>query len=150
MQETFDLSAYAGQTAFFRFLYITDWASNEAGFYVDDVVIADASGTPFSDGLEVGSGNWVLDGWTRTTGLAVNDWALTFINPIYTGGKFAGYAIQDDSIYPDGDYQVDHTILNTQNLNRDQVTIILSNHLPEETSFPASYQLLVEKGDASK
>ena len=49
-----------------------------------------------------------------------------------------------------GDYQVDLTALDTLALNRDKVTIVVSNHLPEATSFPAPYRLLVEKGDASE
>jgi immune inhibitor A len=149
VEETFDLSAYAGQAAQFRFLYVTDWATNEAGFYVDDVVVADDSGTLLSDDLEGGSGNWALDGWVHTTGLAENDWELTFVNPIYETGKFSHYDIQDDNIFVDGDYQWDSTALDTLALNRDEVTIIVSNHLPEATSFPAHYLLLVEKGDAS-
>ncbi len=150
VEETFDLSAYTGQSAHFRFLYVTDWATNETGFYVDDVLIADDGGTLFSDDLEGGSGNWTLGGWEYTTGLAENDWELTFINPVYQKGKFSGYQIQDDNIYLDGKYQRDLTTLDTLNLNRDQVTIVVSNHLPEATSFPAPYLLLVEKGNASK
>jgi hypothetical protein len=148
VEETFDLSDYAGQTAFFRFLYVTDWATNETGFYVDDIAITDGTGTLLADDLEGGSGNWALAGWEHTSGLATNDWALTFINPVYTQGVFSHFAIQDDNIYVDGTYQRDLTTLNTQYLNRNQVTIILSNHLPEETSFPASYRLLVKKGSA--
>ena len=149
VEETFDLSAYAGQTALIRFLYVTDWATVESGFYVDDVVIADGGGVLFADDLEGGSGNWVLGGFQYTTGLAVNDWELTFVNPVYKNGKFAHYQIQDDQIYVDGTYQRDLTLLDTLNLNNDVVTIVLSNHLPEDTSFPATYRLLVEKGDAS-
>ena len=154
VDETFDLSAYDGKTVLLRFLYVTDWATVEAGFYVDDVVIADASGTLLSDGLETGSANWTLGGWECTTGLADNDWELTFINPIYKNGKFSGYEIQDDNIYLDDtglvDYQRDLTVLDTLRLSNDKVTIVLSNHLPEKTSFPARYRLLVEKGDASQ
>jgi len=154
VEETFDLSGNEGETALFRFLYVTDWATVETGFYVDDVVIEDDDGMLLSDDLEGGSGNWVLGGFEYTTGLAVNDWALTFINPIYDRGKFAGYDIQDDEIFvaagSDGNlYQWDFTTLDTLNLNRDEVTIVVSNHLPEDTSFPAGYLLLVEKGDAS-
>ena len=148
VEETFDLSAYDGETALFRFLYVTDWATVETGFYVDDVLITDDSGTLLADDLESGSGNWVLNGFEYTTGLAENDWELTFLNPVYYRGKFSELKITDDNIYPDGVFQRDLTTLNTQNLNRDQVTIIVSNHLPEETSFPAFYQLLAEKGDA--
>jgi hypothetical protein len=148
-EETFDLSAYAGQNASFRFLYVTDWATVETGFYVDDIVIGDDSGTLFADDLEAGGGNWVLDGWQYTTGLAVNDWELTFVNPVYDSGQFSAYEIQDDNAFVSGEYQWDFTALGTLGLNNDAVTIVLSNHLPEETSFPAHYLLLVEKGDAS-
>jgi len=150
VEEMFDLSAHAGETALFRFLYVTDWATTETGFYVDDILIIDDSGTLLDDDLEGGSGNWVLGGWEYTTGLAENDWELTFINPVYEKGKFSGYEILDDNMYLDGDYQRDLTTLDTLSLNRDQVTIIVSNHLPEEMSFPAPYLLLVEKGDAGK
>lgn len=149
VQETFDLSAYDGQTALFRFLYVTDWATVETGFYVDDIVVADDGGTLFEDDLEGGSGNWALDGWQYTTGLAQNDWQLTFINPMYVRGRFASYEIVDSTIIEDGGYQWDFTTLDTLALNRDVVTIIVSNHLPEDTSFPAHYLLLVEKGNAS-
>jgi immune inhibitor A len=150
VEETFDLSAYAGQNVLLRFLYVTDWATTEQGFYVDDITVADDSGTLLADDLEGGAGNWVLGGWEYTTGLATNDWALTFINPIYEKGKFSSYGIQDGNIYVDGLFQRDATTLDTLNLNRDAVTIVLSNHLPEQSPFAASYRLLVEKGDARK
>ena len=150
MEESFDLSAYAGQLALFRFLYVTDWATNESGFYIDDVVVADDGGIIFSDDLESGSGNWVLDGFEYTTGLAENDWELTFINPIYDRGKFSDYEFVDSAVVPDGNYQWDFTTLDTSDVQNDVATIIMSNHLPENTSFPASYQLLVEKGNAGK
>jgi hypothetical protein len=148
VQMTFDLSAYAGQSVLLRFMYITDWATEENGFYVDDIAVTDGSGTLFDDGLEGGSGNWVLEGWERTTGLAINDWSLTFINPIYTKGKFSQFGISYDNIYTDGPYQRDSTTINTQYLYSDFATIILSNHLPEATQFPADYRLLVMKGNA--
>jgi hypothetical protein len=148
VEETFDLSAYDGMSVLLRFVYATDWAYTEAGFYVDDVVVSDDGGVVLSDDLEAGSGNWLLDGFEYTTGLAENDWGLTFINPVYVRGRFSEYEIYYDSMYPDGDYQRDLTSFGTLGLNRDEVTIILSNHQPEGTSFAANYLLLVEKGDA--
>jgi hypothetical protein len=150
VQETFDLSAYEGESILVRFLYVTDWATELTGFYVDEITITDDSETLLTDGLESGSDNWVLDGWTRTTGFVVNDWQLTFINPQYVKGKFGGYQIQYDSKYVAGNYQYDTTTLNTLSLNKDVVTIILSNHQPEDQSFPAPYRLLVSSGNARK
>jgi hypothetical protein len=150
VEESFDLSAYAGQSVLLRFLYITDWATTEAGFYVDDIVVTDATETLLQDDLESGSGTWDLDGWQHTTGLAENDWAMTLLNPQYVKGKFEGIEIVDAEIVSDAEYQRSSETLDTSLLNREQVTIVLSNRLPEATSFPAAYRLLVEKGNAKK
>jgi immune inhibitor A len=149
VQETFDLSAYEGEEVLVRFLYVTDWATELTGFFVDEIAITDTNGTLFSDGLESGSSNWVLDGWQRTTGLVDNDWQLTFINPQYDKGKFTGLEIQNSSMYPDDGYQYDSTTLSTLALGKDVVTIILSNHQPEDQSFAAGYRLLVSTGTAA-
>lgn len=149
-EETFDLSAWEGQSVLFRFLYMTDWAYNEAGFYVDDVTLSDSGGLILFDDFEGGSDNWVLDGFLHTTGLAKNDWALTFVNPRYMLGKYAGYDLTDVMPHADGIYQRAFTTLDTSRLNRDDVTVVLSNRLPEETSFAADWRLFVTKGSASK
>ena len=85
--EGFDLSAYAGQSVLIRFLYLTDWSYNEDGFYVDEIAIVDDSGTIFADDLEWSGDAWDFDGWLRTTGLAQNDWGLTFLNAQYPNGS---------------------------------------------------------------
>ncbi|OGN97270.1 MAG: hypothetical protein A2Z77_08615 [Chloroflexi bacterium RBG_13_51_36] len=148
VQETFDLSAYAGESVLVRFLYVTDWATELTGFFVDEIAVTDTDGTVFADGLESGSGYWVLEGWQCTTGLVTNDWQLTFVNPQYDKGKFTGLEIQNDSVFTSGDYQYDLTQLNTSALGSDVVTIIVSNHQPEDQSFAAMYRLLVSKGTA--
>lgn len=148
--ETFDLSAYEGESVLVRFLYLTDWATELTGFFVDEIAVTDGTGTLLADGLESGSGNWVLEGWQRTTGLVANDWQLTFINPQYADGKFTGLEIQNSSVYTQGNYQYDLTTLNTVALGSDVVTIVVSNHQPEAQSFAAGYRLLVSKGTAKK
>jgi hypothetical protein len=150
VQEAFDLSAYEGQSVLIRFLYVTDWATELTGFFVDEIAITDSTGTLFNDGLESGSGNWVLDGWQCTTGLVEDDWALTFINPQYVKNKFIKYEIKNDRSYALRDYEYSYTRLNTRALRDDVVTIIVSNHQPEDQSFDAMYRLLVSKGTAKK
>lgn len=131
----------------FGFVQIsTDWTANENGFYVDDIIISDDNGELQRDDLESGSNKWILNGWEYTTGLVKNDWEITFINPIYNDGKFSRFGIQDGNMFISGNYQKDFTSLDTKNLNRDVVTIVLSNHLPEDKIFPSRYTLLVEKG----
>ena len=77
-----------------------------------------------------------------------NDWELTFINPVYEKGRFSEYQIDDGYIESDDDYQFVYMTLETKYLRGDSVTIIVGNHLPEETPFTAEYLLLVEKGNA--
>jgi hypothetical protein len=45
--QTFDLSAYAGQSVVIGFRYVSDGGVNEGGWYVDDVAVG---GTPVNDG----------------------------------------------------------------------------------------------------
>ena len=62
MQETVDLSAYAGEKVQLRFEYITDAAVNGEGFLLDDVSIPQIN--YFSD-FETDSGGWDSAGWVR-------------------------------------------------------------------------------------
>jgi immune inhibitor A len=66
--KTADLSAYAGQTIWLQFRYMTDWGTNLAGFFVDDISVT-ANGTiMFLDGAETLDENWTAKGWTRDQG----------------------------------------------------------------------------------
>jgi len=55
IEETFDLSAYAGQEVLVRFEYVTDDAINRAGWLIDDVCILEAG---LCDDLESGMDDW--------------------------------------------------------------------------------------------
>lgn len=147
VEETFDLSGYEGNDVLIRFLFVTDWAYTETGWYIDDV---DING--FSDDMEAGPGNWTSDGWSYTTGLAENDWALTIIDPNYEKGKFNNLDIIDVEmsleLIKDKEYQVGYKEVDTLDIGKDEATSIVWNRLPEELSFDSEYSLLVEKGDA--
>lgn len=70
--ETFDLSAYAGQSIIVRIWYMTDWGSLEKGPFVDEIRIANDTETLFYDGAENGDGNWTYaDNWMNITGSKV-------------------------------------------------------------------------------
>jgi hypothetical protein len=60
IEETFDLSAYAGQQVWVRFEYVTDDAVNRVGWLVDDVCILE---TGFCDDFESGVGEWEARGF---------------------------------------------------------------------------------------
>ncbi len=66
--KTVDLSAYAGQTIQFRFRYITDWGTNMAGFFVDDLKVVADGAVVFTD-TEASDGGWTADGFARSQGV---------------------------------------------------------------------------------
>lgn len=69
LHETIDLSAYAGHQVQLRFRTITDWATNEEGFFVDNVVVTADGATVFSDGAEdAADALWTFDGYVRSQG----------------------------------------------------------------------------------
>jgi hypothetical protein len=68
--ESFDLSAYAGQTVLLAFRYVTDPSVDGAGWWIDDVAVG---GVALSDGTS-------LDGWQTPTQ----------VNPV----PVAGYTVQ--------------------------------------------------------
>jgi immune inhibitor A len=65
--KTADLSAYAGKTIQLRYRYITDWGTNMAGFFVDDVKVV-ADGAILLADTEASDGGWVNAGFIRSQG----------------------------------------------------------------------------------
>ncbi|HCC78215.1 MAG: hypothetical protein A2X25_01390 [Chloroflexi bacterium GWB2_49_20] len=62
IQESVDLSQFAGQKVFLRFEYVTDAAVNGEGFMLEDVTVASTG--YFSD-FETDDGGWQPDGFVR-------------------------------------------------------------------------------------
>ena len=71
--ESFDLSAFAGQKLFISFRYITDWATYEAGWFLDNITIPEI-GLSFD-----GSSTDKLISPSKLMGQYVN-YTVTFIN----------------------------------------------------------------------
>jgi hypothetical protein len=63
IQETFDLSPYAGQQVFIRFEYLTDEAVNRPGLCVDDIRIPELG---YSYDAEKGDDGWTGRGFVRS------------------------------------------------------------------------------------
>jgi len=68
LYKTFDLSDYAGGTIELQFRYMTDWATENPGFYLDDIAVTADGTIVFSDTVETLDPAWVVDGWTREEG----------------------------------------------------------------------------------
>ena len=66
VEETVDLSAYAGQKVLLRFEYITDAAVNRPGFMVDDIEIPELN---YTADFEKDDGGWESAGFVRIDNL---------------------------------------------------------------------------------
>ncbi len=73
VEESWDLSAYAGAEVWVRFEYVTDDAVNLSGWLVDDIAIP-AIGY-FSD-FEAGADGWEAEGWLLTDNVLPQRWAV--------------------------------------------------------------------------
>lgn len=79
-KEEFDLTPYAGENILIGFRYMTDWGTNEAGWYVDNIEIPEIGiNNDCSSTEDFYSINEILE--TRV------DYAVTFINKIPFGNE---------------------------------------------------------------
>jgi hypothetical protein len=62
LDESIDLSAYAGQEVMIRFEYVTDDAVNRPGWTLDDIAIPEIG---FQDDVESGVNGWQAEGFVR-------------------------------------------------------------------------------------
>nr|WP_200865963.1 immune inhibitor A domain-containing protein [Thalassobacillus devorans] len=68
VHESIDLSAYTGQEIKLQFRYMTDWATNLTGFYVDNVKVTTGAEEVLFDGAESESSSFELEGFSRSDG----------------------------------------------------------------------------------
>ena len=76
IEETIDLSEYAGKKIFIRFEYLTDAAVNGEGFMVDDVTV-EAAG--YKSDFEADDGGWVAEGFVRVKNVLPQTFGLALI-----------------------------------------------------------------------
>ena len=75
MQESVELSRYAGKRALLRFEYITDEGYNAPGFVVDDLRIPEIG---YSDNAETNNG-WTAQGFVRIGNALPERWYVALI-----------------------------------------------------------------------
>jgi hypothetical protein len=76
IEETFDLSPYAGHTVLLRFEYVTDDAVHHAGWLIDDVQIPELG---YADDLESGTGSWQARGFVYSDNLVPQSYRVQLI-----------------------------------------------------------------------
>jgi hypothetical protein len=83
--QTFDLAAFAGQSVYLRFWYMTDWATTGNGSFMDSVMVMADSTMVFADDAEGGDANWSYTApWER------NDGTRTFTHNFYLQWRNVG------------------------------------------------------------
>jgi len=76
IEESVDISQYAGKKAFVRFEYVTDAAVNGEGFLLDDVSVAAVN---YSTDFEADDGGWIADGFARVQNILPQTFRLALI-----------------------------------------------------------------------
>ena len=77
IQESVDLSAYAGETIQVRFEYITDAGINGEGFLLDDISIPEIG---YSADFEEDDGEWINEGFVRIENTLPQTYRLALIH----------------------------------------------------------------------
>jgi hypothetical protein len=75
VEETMDLTPYAGRKVLLRFFYVTDQSYHGSGFAVDDISIPEIG---LADDAE-SDGGWQTAGFLRSVNAATLDWAVQVI-----------------------------------------------------------------------
>jgi len=76
IQESVDLSEYAGKKVYIRFEYVTDAAVNGDGMLLDDIAIPEIG---YFQDAEKGFGGWEASGWVRIQNLLPQTYHLALI-----------------------------------------------------------------------
>ncbi len=76
VQESVDISQFAGQQVQLRFEYITDAALHGEGMYLDDIEIPEIG---YATDFESDDGGWVADGWVRIKNILPQTFRLALI-----------------------------------------------------------------------
>jgi len=77
IQESVDLSKFAGQEVLLRFEYVTDAAVNGEGFLLDDISIPE---TEYLEDFEAGDGGWQAAGFARVQNILPQNFRLALIS----------------------------------------------------------------------
>jgi hypothetical protein len=76
IEQSLDLSRFAGQKIQLRFEYVTDGAANGEGFWLDDVSIPEIY---YATDFESDDGGWNPDGWARVENILPQTFRLALI-----------------------------------------------------------------------
>lgn len=131
IEETIDLSAYAGQEILLRFEYITDDAVTQPGFLLDDVRIPEIG---YADDFESGDGGWISEGWLRTDNVLPQEFLVLLVQPSAGAGAAPVTRLLSAGDAPAGEWELD-----LSEAAGDAVLVV--SGLAPVTSEPARYRV---------
>ena len=131
VEESIDLTPYAGQLVLVRFEYITDDAVTQPGMLVDDVTIPEIG---YSDDFENGAGDWQSEGWLLMDNVLPQDFAVQLIQTGNTAQPVIHWLTRGDAV--SGEWEI------TVGGQHGDATVIVSGLAPA-TSEPAVYTITV-------
>lgn len=132
VEETVDLSAYAGKKVLLRFEYVTDDAVNNNGFAVDQIEIPEAG---FQEDAESDAG-WDAKGFLRVNNLVAQDYAVQLVEYRPNGEV----AVRDMALDGERRGRVDLCCFSS---TIERVVVAISAFAPATTE-PAPFQLTLE------
>lgn len=136
---SFDLSMYDGQEILVAFRYVTDYAYNEPGWYIDNVDIA---GVVSSDGSST-SGFKSLNETLEIS----NDYTLQLIGERTRRGGQSKYTVMT---ILSGGYMQDWAPIADMFSNYDQVVMLVTYDAPEGVTSYAAYSYDVIRGQQTR
>lgn len=131
IEETIDLSPFAGQEILLRFEYVTDLILTYGGFALDDIAIDEIG---FFDNGETLDSSWMAEGFTRATADLPQSWQLQLITFDSDGRPSV------DRLSTSEDGRVQFTYQALPGVRR---PILIIAAIAPETLQPASYALAI-------
>jgi len=131
IQESVDLSQFAGQKVTLRFAYVTDLAVNGQGFLLDDVAIP---AIHYASDFEKDDGGWLPAGFVRVQNILPQTFRVALITHTASGTQVARIPLSNDQT-------ADIPLAIGQNGVQD-ATLVVSG-TTRFTIIPAAYQIEV-------
>lgn len=133
VEQSADLSAYAGGPVLVRFEYITDDATLKEGFFLDDVAVPEIG---YFHDFETPDLSWTSEGWVRINNSVQQRYALHAIKR-YTDGTIAVERLLSAQDTPTGQWTL------TLEDNIQDLVLVVSGFAPVTTQ-PAVFDLQVQ------
>jgi hypothetical protein len=128
VQESIDLTPYAGQNILLRFEYMTDDAVTQPGMVIDDVSIPEIG---YADDFESGEGGWTPEGWVWIDNVLPQRFLLMVVQPGNSDAPVTRLLDMNDQ--PQGEWEIDV----------DPNTVIIVSGLTPVTTEPADYTVVL-------